>query len=99
MVKHSAKFYSPDGALYARSSRIDSVMELPYFRLTCDDNLSYNVHYKKSIRESLSCMTPSQKQFYDVVRNFKITDVKARPLSKLCNYIYKKGEEMEKDSS
>ena len=70
MVKHSAKFYSPDGALYARSSRIDSVMELPYFRLTCDDNLSYNVHYKKSIRESLSCMTPSQKQFYDVVRNF-----------------------------
>jgi len=88
VCKQNVDFFSPDGAIYAKNSRIDSIMELPFFRMTLDNNLQYSVHYKKSIRQLLSVMTPSQKQFYDVIRSFKITDTKARPLSKICNLVY-----------
>ena len=29
ICKENAKFYAPDGALYSKSSRIDSIMEIP----------------------------------------------------------------------
>ena len=94
ICKNSAKFYSPDGSLYAKSSRIDSIMELPFFRLTIDDNLQYSVNYTKPLREIISVMSPNQKQFYDQIRSYNITDAKARPLSRLCQLIYKKTEDM-----
>jgi hypothetical protein len=94
VVKQSADFFSPDGAVYAKNSRIDSIMELPFFKMTLDNNLQYSVHYKKSIRELMSVMSPREQQFYDKMRSFKITDGKARPLTKLCNMVYSQAAEM-----
>ena len=85
VLKFCKGFYwqSPDGAVYAKNSRIDSIMELPFFKMTLDNNLQYNVHYKKSLRELISVMSPREQQFYDKMKTFKITDAKARPPTKL----------------
>jgi hypothetical protein len=94
VIKQNADFFSPDGAVYAKNSRIDSIMELPFFKMTLDNNLQYSVHYKKSLRELISVMTPREQQFYDKMKTFKITDAKARPLTKLCNFVYSNASEM-----
>lgn len=42
----------------------------------------------------MSVMSPREQQFYDKMRSFKITDGKARPLTKLCNMVYSQAAEM-----
>ena len=47
---------------------VSDVMQLPFFRLNVDDNMTYNVHYKRPLRETISVMSPDERQFYEYAR-------------------------------
>jgi len=96
LISKLAEFSAPDGTLYAKCSTVSDVMQLPFFRLNVDNNMTYNVHYKRPLRENISVMTPDERQFYEYARSFNVCDSKVRPLTKMSQYMMSRFAESNK---
>jgi len=45
-------------------------MQFSSFRIRVDEEMDYNVNYKKPLRDNILIQTPQEKLFYNVCRQF-----------------------------
>lgn len=66
-VKNDIKFYAPDGALIAKTSKLHYLLHIPYFVMKLDGLREYNVISEKSfsVRNKKFTLSPEEKAVYD----------------------------------
>ena len=66
-IKDTAKFYAPDGAAIAKTSKLHYLLHIPYFILKIDNSREYNVLSEKSfsLRNKKFTLSAEEKAVYD----------------------------------
>lgn len=58
MIKNTCNFFAPDGTIYSKTSAVEDVMQFSSFRIRVDEEMDYNVHYTKSVKDNIIIQTP-----------------------------------------
>jgi len=98
-AKESVEFFSPDGTRYSKSAKVMEIMRLPFFRLRLDHWNEYHVHSKRAFKQSLSFVSPGEKDFIvNSVQKFNISELKARTNAKLYHNVIDRLERANPDA-
>ncbi len=66
-MKDNAKFFAPDGAAIAKTSKLHYLLHIPYFVMKIDNNREFNILSEKSfsLRNKKFTLTAEEKAVYD----------------------------------
>lgn len=80
-------FYSPEGSLIAKSTKVHHLLHIPYFVMKIDNITEYNIMSEKSfsLRNQKFTLNPDEKMVYDNCKEIGMRDNKALAISRFLS--------------
>jgi hypothetical protein len=86
-VQEQVKFFAPDGASIAKTTRMHYLLHIPYFIIRLDQDREYNIMSEKSfsLRNKKFTLDAREKAIYDTCKQLNMRDQKALEISRFLS--------------